>query len=937
MTRPFPFVFADARWVKNPGSPLAAFRALVMSSSPRGEKKRAAVPKFGSFRPKPADEPASEPPRTREESRGEEQRKRPRHSSREQSLSLSHRRRDGDDGQKSLAKDDSSGNDIFFVDKRGDPLIFRYGGNERSRVPSYRRFGRGKVLGSTGWLDIHPAGSRDQFRIRGHHEGRSAFHDKSKILAGSARAQPKRIIKRASEDAVPLVAEDFIHLGSRRRRKRGDYERRSPAGDDEATGDSNLSSSGSESDSDSSGHDGSTFYVTPAKRKSIDLSKKVEGHAEDSSSWLELIDLQDELFRENEEDDHVRTKEEEKGLANLKLSLYEKALAHAPNSDFRERLLLGFMREASRVWVPQRLAKRWIEVTGELPQSFALWRARANFDLTNLTTFSSESARQLFIERLRYLMDGLEGAADADKGAIAEQAIYVFLRLTCFLHESGFADLATGAWQALLEATFARPALEDGGRDAIVSFLTDFWDSEVPRIGEPGARGWKSFAEGRSDETGPPEAKPFTPVRRLQVQGAYEAWAAAEENCAAQARMPARVLDEGTDHDPYRMVAFSDIELFLPVFPTDLLGDIKRPLLNAWLLFCGLPPAFPSGRILESALDDSFVCGRSKDLITTPKPTSGQVEITEEITRESPLFKQDEAHMAISPDVLYPHSWFSYLASWPDSYQGSRKPVERSLILHTTRHLVGPLGIEELAEYSLALEWLDKPAGARKVAKAMLNQYQSNFRLYNAYALLEWGNGRQDVARKVLASATSLPSVGLSCTLLFLLLFFLFFFPNLKGFCTWMLTCFVKRKLVRQFLWNSWAWIDLESCDREAALSRLCSSVDESGIQLAQKGTTAPTLLKTRSHLSSRRDYLLSSGDLEDALEYSISLTLFDYLHSGTGIGVGSQIQGDIMAAIERVRGFSNELASRDLEKSLVHEAFLQFAARLLYFHASNG
>ena len=152
-----------------------------------------------------------------------------------------------------------------------------------------------------------------------------------------------------------------------------------------------------------------------------------------------------------------------------------------------------------------------------------------------------------------------------------------------------------------------------------------------------------------------------------------------------------------------------------------------------------------------------------------------------------------------------------------------------------------------------------------------------------------------------------------------------------------MLTCFVKRKLVRQFLWNSWAWIDLESCDREAALSRLCSSVDESGIQLAQKGTTAPTLLKTRSHLSSRRDYLLSSGDLEDALEYSISLTLFDYLHSGTGIGVGSQIQGDIMAAIERVRGFSNELASRDLEKSLVHEAFLQFAARLLYFHASNG
>lgn len=135
-------------------------------------------------------------------------------------------------------------------------------------------------------------------------------------------------------------------------------------------------------------------------------------------------------------------------------------------------------------------------------------------------------------------------------------------------------------------------------------------------------------------------------------------------------------------------------------------------------------------------------------------------------------------------------------------------------------------------------------------------------------------------------------------------------------------------------LWNTWAWIELEAGEKQAAVARLCSSVDGHVLSLP---ISPSVLLKSRSHLSGRRDYSLSAGALDSALEFATSLALLEYLTSDDGDEPSSESQGNISAAMHRIQSFSDELSRRDLTQSSIHERFLQFAARLLYFHATHG
>lgn len=911
--------------------------------SSRDEKRRT-VPKFGSFKPKAAPtktesgaspeathrDPTKRPHDSRNPRDQSSGRERPRHSSypeRDQER-ISHPQQPSSQGKPRPGH--GAKNDIFTIDKRGDPLILRYGSNDRARVPAYHRFGSGKLLGSASLLQIHREGARDEFSIRGYRERPSAFRDRNAILATAARRRPRRI-KRMVDQPLPPGTEDFIALAPSKKRKRREEESDSSSDQQRPTYRSvesqakahEHSDSDFETDSDASDGGKEVYYITPTKRKTIDLSRKVKDHPDDTSSWLELIHLQDELFRENEDDDHVRTKDEIKGLANLKLSMFEKALPHASMPTDREKLLVGFMREGSRVWNTQLLAERWIEIVAQNPESFALWRARMDFELTNLATFSYEKIRGLFIARLTFLSEELDKGPDEDKAyTVASQAIYVFLRLTRFLHDSGFVDLAVGAWQGMLELHFARPALDEDSRSAAMASLADFWDSETPRIGEPGARGWANFEAAGDGMAELPDARRHDPQPSPPTRDFCKAWAAAERQRALEARMPARIADEENESDPYRVVMATDISTLLFFFPSALLPRVKLPLADAYLVFCGLPPAFMSGDMLESALNDPFLYGSSHDFKMDISQPSEPTDVLEESHRQAPTFRQDGARMAISPEVLFPGtSWFSYLKSWREMYHGQDEPVERSFVLHTLRQLVRGFGIEDLAEYTLALEWLEEPTGVKKAAKAMLRQYSSNTRLYNAFALVEWGNGNLDAAQKVLASVAGKDLVR--CPE-----------PSLMFAEDDINNLIQSPGPAAQLLWNTWAWIELEAGEQQAAVARLCSSVDG---HVLGSPISPSLLLKARSHFSGRQDYSLSAGALDDALGFAISLTLLDYLSSSGGEEPASGSQGNISAAVLRIRAFSSELSSRDLMHSSTQEHFLQFAARLLYFHASHG
>ncbi|KAK4165420.1 NRDE-2, necessary for RNA interference-domain-containing protein [Cladorrhinum sp. PSN259] len=778
-------------------------------------------------------------------------------------------------------------NNLFTIDTKGDPLIIRYGGNDRSKIPSYYRSGRGKILGSQGRLIIHRDGPRDTFSLSFSREALgSAFRDKT-LVAQACRWKARRIKPPSSSSAQPAAyQEEFIPLEPSKKRKRGPE---SPDASEDETPDYRSiygkvkpESYSSSSDSENENADSEeivTKELSNTRSRSVTLIKHLRSQPTDFPSWLDLISLQDALFAE----DHghrPRTPEECRALAELKLHLYQEAISHCSESGKEMDTLLEDLMKlgVSKVWDDRTAVKKWDQLGQNDKLSFNLWKTKLNWEMGRVGTCTFDGVKGMMVERLKNLVNILREGQGQDE-ELCTQIVYVFLRLTRFLHDTGYAELAVAAWQAILEGTFHRPVEEEDPK-ALSASISDFWESEVPRMGEEGAKGWRHFVEAA--EMGDlPEIKTDKRVDEVQPgDDGYRAWAAVEQQRIEAARMPARTLDEVAEDDPFRVVMFSDIEDFLVWFPSSLLPAVRAQLLDAFLVFCRLPPAQISGVKANTLSHDPFLTGRGQ-AFHAQADLESQLGLELEISKQPPEFSQQGGNLAISPDVLFSGStWFKYLDKWPNTQKPRDTQVDLSWVLGTLKQLVRVCGVEGLAEYYLAMEWHNAASGARKVAKALLKQYSSNLRLYNAYALIEFANGNVEVSHKVLQSATSL---------------------ELPNSCS-------------QLLYNTWAWLHLESSQLDLALLRLCSSVDKSAT------TVSPTLiLKSRTHFSTTRDYSFSLQDIPKATQHAESLILLDYLSQPT-----SSTQGNITAALTTLPQSPNEL-------------LLQTASHLLYHYATSG
>jgi len=799
---------------------------------------------------------------------------------------------------------------LFVVDKRGDPLVLRYGSNDRSKVPGYRRYGFGTVLGSREPLTISRDGAREEFFSRSYRDAGSVFRDRHSSLLKASRSKGRTVKQRPEAPEGPRETDEFVPLSTKKRRLDED---RSGSSDDEkelsyrsilrktkntASSDDDLG------DSDSSAYvDAVSLSKDPIKVRSIELSRRVKESPDDLDSWLALIDLQDDLFA-GENGGRDPTADEIKGLADMKASLLESALAHAASEPDREKLLVMLMREGLKTWTPAQLAKRWQEMARDNINSFELWKCFLDFELTNLSTFSLERLKNVCIQRLRLLRGRLSGASSSVETDVllGKQLIYVFLRTTCVLRDAGFMELALAAWQALLELTFARPDnLDRASADAIMVEMRDFWESEVTRIGEDGAKGWRHFSQATEMEEAP-EAKNPEPVPSPTTRDAYKAWAATEQHRVSVSHMPGRTLDEGNDDDPFRVVMFSDIEEMLFVIPASVVEVLKPHLVDSMLLFCGLPPAArPTDDWIRAAQNDAFILSVGGALEESRGPDHSSE--LQESSRKVPQFVQDASRTLACLEGFFGDSkWFSY---WPASLRASDNP-RQSWVLNVAKQLVRTFGFEDLAESSLSMEWTRRPEAVKKAARGLLKLYPARWPLYEAYAMAEHANGNEDVAQKVLLSATgqdlsSNPQAALS-------------------------------------FWHTWAWMEFETGNKDRAVARLCSATEDAQAGSRPLEETSPSgILKARQKLHSSRDYQLSAGDTARACAYAQSFALLEYLTASGGAEPASASQGNISAAMDSIHAFSSDLSSRDLNASPAHERLLQFASHLLYLHAVSG
>ncbi|KAG5927577.1 hypothetical protein E4U42_002084 [Claviceps africana] len=884
------------------------------------------VPRFSSFKSK--EVVASPGPQSADrtgdvgDGHGSETRPRARHHRRHGRDSSRARRRQHSPGPTCPGeKEPASG--LFVVDTRGDRLISRYGGMDRAQIPVYHRHGGGRVLGTAGRLVIHRDEARDRFSLYYPEDGvgssqRDGLRSKSlRFTADSIRVRPGT--RTRTEDEHQERDAGFLRVRRSKKRKQG-----RGTGHDSSSSDGEGASYRSiegmaksrvfddESGDSSCEDDEAAVDVErddPLRWKSIQLGRRVRDQPGDIDAWLQLVDHQDDLQRVAESAADERTSAHAaRSFSEIKVSMLESALENTRAAEDRRAVTVRLMREGVKIWPAKTATKKWSELAGDEESHFELWRAHVDFAMTDIAALNYDDIKRMLLDRLRKVLARTSSPSTEHDDCYSE-AIHVFLRATRFVHDAGYKELAVASWQALLELNFFRPPHHEDEGSRWASFR-DFWESEVPRIGDAEAQGWRHYV-ARSGQVDAPEPQTGREAESLCTGDVFKAWAHSEQALGDWARMPARTMDDGTEDDPFRVVIFSDIEPWLFSVPESRLeGTLAEELMDAFLIFCGLPPRYRSSEWTRLACADQFTF-RAARLAGGPSDgaTAVRVEDQMQMPPRRPHFDAGNGSLAMSPATLFSRTgWFNCFGRADEDPDADVLAVDAPWALNTLKQLVHGADVQSLALYHLGATHVFCPSAVKRTAKAVLRKYPHAAEVYNGYALAEFANGNVDAAEKVISSAVESPSLR-------------------QGALGWQ-------------LFHSWSWFELEKGNKLMAAIRLCSAVDESVRCSATRTQSIPpaVVLKTRQTMEAAFRRALYEGRVDDAGSYAECTVLWSYLMEEGGCAEPtSASQGNISSSMRVIENMSAEFKSAGYGDAPGHERLLQTGARLLYLNASRG
>lgn len=700
----------------------------------------------------------------------------------------------------------------------------KYGSLHRYEVPSYRRTGFGNIVGLSRDLKINREASDEKHvtvtDLRGAQSSkrdRTAF---AKLQSGKeTRIKPV-------EPAIELMDDtdaDFLPLSSHKHsnRRKNDDELRTgscASSSDEnhhyrsIQGKARPKSEPEDPDLEysvslsESGVDQASSVTDELLSRKIALSRRVEFEPENGQAWLDLIDYQNTIMISHASRPGLNAAER-LSLADIKLSMYAKALDSVKDQHYREGLLLGMMEEGSRVWETGKLASKWKAILQDNPHHIGLWTRYLDFEQTNFSAFRFDEVRETFTKCLEILR-----AVPRLDGNILNIQIYVLLRFTICLREAGFPEQATAMWQGVLEINYSRPASSNQGSTPEVTQpltmerIEEFWESEIPRIGEENAHGWARNGPHRGELPPPRVDKPLS---CCSSESLLKSWHDHEHVRFLEARQPARTIDDTVEDDPYRVVLFSDIAPFLlPLPPAS-----QRRLISALLAFCQLPPTENTPSQCMAWWKDPFI--RNGGLhgfgavlnpleLSDSDSDSGQGllgHLQTPLIPVSNFFGSPISLYLPSTELLFAKTgaWFSIFDEWVLSCANNQGPVEVDWVGRVARVLAeADTDDDSFGEYLIALNCKLAPSSAKKTAKALLKARPTSLRLYNAYALVESRLGNTTAAESVWSTAINMSK-------------------NLD----------LKIRQETLLLWRTWVWELLDSSNPKRAFERLLTLADE--------------------------------------------------------------------------------------------------------------
>jgi hypothetical protein len=667
------------------------------------------IPKFSSFRPKALDEDVGNLAKTVKRSEdglpGGKERKH--HHRRHRSRSRERTPKQVVEGPLPVQIASNNTRELFVEDRKGDIQNLVYGSIHRYSIPAFHRIGAGSVLGIKPSIKIDRNFVEDKGIILNDRRDERKAEREKYAFARNEKKPPRllRIRPDLVEDVAAANNLDFIAFRDPRPRKRqklgsdsddtsdeNKMHYRSIEGKAKAVADPLEEGWEWTSDSDSSDPEaGRTIKFDEALRKeNIRLSRRVDEHPEDVEAWIALINHQESLLGWADEGRRKITTAERRSTADIKLHMYEKALTKAGSIlANRERLFLGLMVEGAKIWDFKTQSERWEQISQDNLNSVVLWKQYLDFRQSTFVAFRYEEVRGIFLKRIRLLKEAIEKdkRIGTGTGVLFEHLIYTILRVTLYMREAGFSELAIAIWQALLEFNFLAPLSPPSNGSRLDSFQ-EFWDSEVLRIGEDGAKGWKNFSEDA--EAPDPKFDEETPQKYLETRDIFDGWVTAEKLRTTTSKMPARTLDETVEDDPYRVILWSDIEDFMiDLCSSSCNKNTSHLLLNAFLIFCRLPPvpssdnsisrqwwtdSFSRGELLDCSPNWIHIHVLEEHTVGTFTPSiSSNVEMTEglRIFDRSDPFEWPFQYFAGSPDALFgPDYLGKYVTSWLGPYAG---------------------------------------------------------------------------------------------------------------------------------------------------------------------------------------------------------------------------------------------------------------------------
>ncbi|KAF3490613.1 uncharacterized protein GIQ15_00130 [Arthroderma uncinatum] len=872
-------------------------------------KGKAQIPKFGSFKPQPA------PPQTDRESRDEKKSlraagdrvrtskssdlsrhhdsRRAKERSRESRASSSrHIQHDhAEDSSKPRSTPDAS--NLYILDATGDPYTLIYGSLHKYDIPRYYRFGAGRVLGlSTAYTIDQDLSSDTKIVItsRGATEDTAQRNLKALWRSASKSTKSRRLLP--SSNGAPDLERDFLPLkedGMSEEEKLPDY--RSIEGKAKPGRDSDA-----ETDIES---DWSIQSEGEGPRlRNASLFRNVNEHPDNMEGWLRLINHQENMVGVADREGYRKfTSAEKRSIADIKVSLYEKALASLPHNAPRDRLLLGMIEEGSLIWDQKTLSNKWKSVLESNSSYISLWIKYLDFQQTTFTNFTYDKCRSVFLECLKV------NARQPDSTEKQIISLYILLRLSLFMREAGFTEHSIGLWQALLEYNFCCPQglNPETDRAAALSSFSEFWESEMPRIGEIGSQGW-----GKADgDTPDPKSDPDVP--KIDAKDVFGSWCKLEHDLMSYSFLPARTLDEVQEDDPYRVVLFSDIADFLVRFSDPQVSNL---VVDAFLIFCHLPKTTheDSERIASWHVDPFFsnrnldeADKRSPEWFSALTEKEGDPDQYVPFSFPYPMFGNDI-------DTLFGdgRNWFPAFQSWESTYLEGSNCAYVEWIRRSLKMLVSRMPDSDyLAAYTIAFEYSIDPKEAKKYAKQLLKSNPSNIKLYNAYALIEARNGQIATAEKVWTTTLSMS----------------------QSFAT-------EATLDCITLWHTWVWEALNSQSYGKAI-RLLLAIPNNNLDLTSLSTAGDW-----KAIASSAEFLKSKRCLDNIQAHGLTFRkpeMFSYSTDCLALLIYLTQGQEISAAIKIYDDAEQRLETQKLDKTMFLEPIHQVKSRLLYHHITEN